>query len=133
MLGTALVYKPDYIKLHSSDVLLSLLLGTDECWQWKPFTNLTNLEVQFRNTYGYEFSLPDVCSKAQKSQLHALGDSKYAPVPQDIVGFLDPDTLHALASKKFVKFGGPQDADQPESRLPSTLDIWKPIIEEDLA
>ncbi|KAL9393218.1 hypothetical protein Peur_012503 [Populus x canadensis] len=36
-------------------------------------------------------------------------------------------------AEKFVKFEGLQDADQPEIRLPSTLDIWKPIIEEGLA
>ncbi|KAB5556298.1 hypothetical protein DKX38_007207 [Salix brachista] len=52
--------------------------------------------------------------KPRRVSFLAFGDSKYS-------------------AEKFVKFGGPQDADQPESRLPSTLDIWKPIIEEDLA
>lgn len=41
--------------------------------------------------------------------------------------------LLRYTAEKFVKFGGPQDTDQPEIRLPSTLDIWKPIIEESLA
>ncbi|KAJ6918343.1 hypothetical protein NC651_012547 [Populus alba x Populus x berolinensis] len=75
-----------------------------------------------------------VALKPRRVNFLASGDSKYAKASsQDNVGFLDSDTLCALASEKFVKSGGPQDADQPEITLPSTLDIWKPIIEEDLA
>ncbi|TXG65680.1 hypothetical protein EZV62_006955 [Acer yangbiense] len=132
------VYKPDFEKkIMGKPVVYDMDMSSGDflalLYLLKLPVELTNLKSDW---------LGNLCYVGQvHPTFPAIGDCKYAKaIPQGSGGLLDSDTLYGLAcdlprsprrytAENSVKSGAPRDADHPELRQPSEVDVWKSIVE----